>query len=61
MASYHDFLSMVLSPIVGLMGIHIGNSSGDIEQTHSRFVKCPRIFGTKLNGHQIGILDNLFD
>ena len=30
------------------MGIHIGNNSGHIEQTHLRFPKCLWVFGTKM-------------
>ena len=41
--------------------IHIGNSSGRIGQTNSRFPKCLWMFDTERNAHQIGILDNLFD
>ena len=41
--------------------IHIGNSSGHISQTHSRFQKYLRIFGTEWSAHQMDILDKLFD
>ena len=41
--------------------IQIGNSSGHIGQTHSRFPKYLRMSDTNCNSHQIDILDNLFD
>ena len=41
--------------------IHIGNSSGHIGQTHSRFQKHLLMFKTEWNAHEIDILDNLFD
>ena len=41
--------------------IDIGNSSGHIGQTHSRFPKYLWMFDTECNAHQIDILDNLFD
>ena len=46
---------------VKLVCIHIGNSSGHIGQTHSRFPKYLRMSDTNCNSHQIDILDNLFD
>ena len=41
--------------------IDIGNSSGHIGQTHSRFPKYLWMFDTEWNAHQIDILDNLFN
>ena len=41
--------------------IHIGNSSGHIGQTHSRFPKYLWMFDTEWNAHQIDILGNFFD
>ena len=41
--------------------IDIGNSSGHIRQTHSRFPKYLWIFDTEWKAHQIDILDNLFN
>ena len=38
--------------------IDIGNSSGHIGQTHSRFRKYLWMFDTEWNAHQIDILDN---
>ena len=39
--------------------LDIGNSSGRIGQTHSRFPKYLRMFDTEWNAHQTDILDNL--
>ena len=41
--------------------IDIGNSSGHIGQTYSRFPKYLWMFDTEWNPHQIDILDNLFN
>ena len=44
--------------------IHIGNSSGHIEQTQSRFPKCLWMFETERNAYRIGIIniiDSLFN
>ena len=41
--------------------IDIGNSSGHIGQTHSRFPKYLWMFRTEWNAHQIDILNNLFN
>ena len=41
--------------------IHIRNSSGHIEQTHSRFSKYLWMFDTKWNAHRLDIFDNFFD
>ena len=41
--------------------IDIGNSSGHIGQTHSRFPKYLWMFDTEWKAHQIDILDNLFN
>ena len=41
--------------------IDIGVSSGHTEQTHSWFPKYLWMFGTESRGHQIDILDNLFN
>ena len=41
--------------------IDIGNSSGHIGQTHSRFPKYLWMFDTECNVHQIDIFDNWFD
>ena len=40
--------------------IHIGNSSGHIEQTQSRFPKCLWMFETERNAYRIGII-NIID
>ena len=40
---------------------HIGNSSGHIGQTHSRFPKYLWMFETECNAHQSDTFDNLFD
>ena len=39
--------------------IDIGNSSGHVEQTHSRFPKYMWMSDTEWKAHQIDILDNL--
>ena len=41
--------------------IDIGNSSGHIRQTYSRFPKYLWIFDTEWKAHQIDTLDNLFN
>ena len=46
---------------VKLVCIHIGNSSGYITQTHSRFPKWLWMFDTEWNAHRIDIFENLFD
>ena len=47
LVSYHHFQLMFLSPIrIKWVCIHIGNSSGRLAQTGSRFPKLLRIFDT---------------
>ena len=41
--------------------IDIANSFGHIGKTHSRFPKYMWMFDTKLNAHQIDILDSFFN
>ena len=52
---------LFLPPIVKGYVIDIGNSSGHIGQTHSRFPKYLWMFDTECNAHIIDILDNLLD
>ena len=41
--------------------IHIGNSSGHIGKTLSRFPKSVWMIDIERKAHRVGILDNLFD